>query len=157
MPASCSVDEHNVIDSYTKDDSQESTALSLCLHLTRAHFFSSHAHSQRVHSAAASPLSTALYTKEREGVTRDNSIVYDFYTLATRWTVHAKNRQLSDLYVLIKSLVTLPSRDLGERLVRVTSKCCSLYTSTLTLVQCLHFCAMLDILLQAYIEGSVHP
>ena len=34
---------------------------------TRAQFFASHTHSQRVHSAAAGPRSTALYTKEREG------------------------------------------------------------------------------------------
>ena len=31
-------------------------------------FLASHAHSQRVHSAAAIPLSTALYIREREGL-----------------------------------------------------------------------------------------
>ena len=36
----------------------------------------------------------------------NNSIVYDLYALATRWTVHYKNRQLRDLYVLMKSLVS---------------------------------------------------
>ena len=41
--------------------------MSLRLYFTRAQFFDSHAHSQRVHSAAASPLSTVFYTKEREG------------------------------------------------------------------------------------------
>ena len=50
-------------------------------------FFASHAHSQRVHLAAAGPLTTAFYTTERGGggggVTVDNSIVYDFYFLAT--------------------------------------------------------------------------
>ena len=38
-----------------KEDKQESTALSLNLHFTRAQFFASHARSQRVHSAAALP------------------------------------------------------------------------------------------------------
>ena len=42
---------------------------------------------------------------------RDNSFVYDFYAQAARWTVNAKNRQLSDLYVLIKSLVKLRERE----------------------------------------------
>ena len=46
---------------------QEISALTLSLNFTRAQFFASHAHSQRVHSAAAGPLSTAFYTKEREG------------------------------------------------------------------------------------------
>ena len=45
----------------------KSTALSLSLYFTRAQFFGSYAHTQRVHSAAAGPLSTAFYTKEREG------------------------------------------------------------------------------------------
>ena len=36
-------------------------------YFTRAQFLASHVHSQRVHSAAASPLLTAFYTKEWEG------------------------------------------------------------------------------------------
>ena len=52
--------------------------------------FRQHAHSQKVHSAAIGPLTTALYTTEQEGVRGDNSIVYDFYALAARWTLHAK-------------------------------------------------------------------
>ena len=36
------------------------------------------------------PLSTALYAIRTGGVRGDNSIVYDFYALAARWTVHAK-------------------------------------------------------------------
>ena len=51
----------------TNEDQQESPSLSLSLHFTRAQFVASHAHSQPVHSAAARPLSTALYNKEREG------------------------------------------------------------------------------------------
>ena len=43
-------------------DYQERSALSLSLHFTRAQFFASHAHSQRVLSVAAGPLTTALYT-----------------------------------------------------------------------------------------------
>ena len=43
-------------------------------------------------------------TKQTALVTRGNSIVCDFYALAARWTVLAKNRQLSDLYVLSTSL-----------------------------------------------------
>ena len=38
------------------------------------------------------------------GVTRDNSIVYDFYALAPQVECVRKNRQLSDFYVVIKSL-----------------------------------------------------
>ena len=37
-------------------------ALALSLQFTHAQFFASHAHSQRVHSAATDPLTTALYT-----------------------------------------------------------------------------------------------
>ena len=51
----------------SKEDYQESSALSLSLYFTGAQFFASNAHHQMVHSFAASPLSTALYTKEREG------------------------------------------------------------------------------------------
>ena len=64
--------------------------LSLSAYILPVHFFASHAHSHRVYSAAVSPLSSALYTKKKGKVTRDNSIVYDFYVLAARWTVHAK-------------------------------------------------------------------
>ena len=35
----------------------------------------------------------------------DNSIVYDFYSLAAKWTTHAKNLQSTDLTVLKESLV----------------------------------------------------
>ena len=54
-----------------------------------AQFIHSHADSQGVHSAAAGPLTTALYTRAGR-VSADNSIVYDFYALAARWTVHTK-------------------------------------------------------------------
>ena len=39
---------------YTKEDEQESSALSFSLYFTRAQFFANHVNSQRVHSAAAS-------------------------------------------------------------------------------------------------------
>ena len=73
--------------------------------------FPSYSYFHRVHSAATGPLSTALYTTEREGSRGKTSIVYVLYMYcpAGRWTVHAKNRQLEDLTVLIKSLV-LPWR-----------------------------------------------
>ena len=60
-------------------------ALTPSLHFTHTQFFVGHAHFQKVQSAAAGPLTTALHTTEREG---DNSIVYDFYFLAARWTVY---------------------------------------------------------------------
>ena len=37
------------------------------LHDTRAQFFASYSHFERVHSTAAEPLPTALYTTEKEG------------------------------------------------------------------------------------------
>ena len=73
----------------TIEDYQESSTLTLCLHFTPAQFFDMKAHSQRVLSAAAGPLTTAFYTAKQVGV-RDNSIVYDYYTLPARWTVEAK-------------------------------------------------------------------
>ena len=48
-------------------DLQESPVLTLSLHYTCAQFFASHAHSQRVHSAAAGSLTTALYSTARSG------------------------------------------------------------------------------------------
>ena len=42
-------------------DQQESSALTLSLHFTSAQFFANHPDSQRVHSAAAGPLTTAMY------------------------------------------------------------------------------------------------
>ena len=44
-----------------------------------AQFFASHSHYERMHSIAASPLPTALYTIEREGYRKITSIVYDLY------------------------------------------------------------------------------
>ena len=64
-----------------------------------------------MHSAAASLLLTAFILKrETGGVTRYNSIVYDFYALVTRGTVNAKIDNLV-IYVFIKSLVPLYHSD----------------------------------------------
>ena len=58
----------------------QSSALSL--HFASAQFFVSHAHSQRVHSAAAGQLTTALYTctTELEG-SREATALYTIFTL----------------------------------------------------------------------------
>ena len=71
--------------------------------MTSAQFFACQTHFQQVNSAATGLMMSALYTTG----SGDNSIVYNFYTLAARWTVACKNRQLMDLTVLIKSLVSL--------------------------------------------------
>ena len=47
-------------------------------------------HLQRLHSTAAGPLRTELYTTEREGERGTIAIISFFYRLAARWTVHAK-------------------------------------------------------------------
>ena len=39
----------------------------------------------------------------------DNSIVYDSYAVAARWTVHAKHSQLIDRTILIQSLIIVQS------------------------------------------------
>ena len=45
---------------YNKEGGLTRDLISNCLDFTRAQFFSGHAHSQRVYSAAAGPLTTAL-------------------------------------------------------------------------------------------------
>ena len=56
-------------------------------HFTHAQFFASHAHFLRVHLTAAVRC-IVYYGMGR--VTGDNSLLYEFYLLAARWTVHAK-------------------------------------------------------------------
>ena len=51
----------------SKEDQKEISALTLNLRFTCAQFIASHAHSERVHSAATGPLRTTMNTAEREG------------------------------------------------------------------------------------------
>ena len=66
------------------------TALTLSIHFTRAQYFVSKAHCQRMHSIAAGPLPTALIKYKMRGIALDNSIVYDFCFPTDRWNVHAQ-------------------------------------------------------------------
>ena len=76
----------------------------------------------KVHSAAAGLLTTALYRLLGNGKGKaDNSIVYDFYALAARWTVHAKNLQLADLIVIIKSLIKLKLKWLAHHSIQIAN------------------------------------
>ena len=88
----------NKQNNYTKQNTETDSdnipifkcSIILSLHFTRAQFFANHAHSQRVHLAAARPPSTALYIKERMGYLETTPLFTIFYALAARWTVHAK-------------------------------------------------------------------
>ena len=53
-------------------------------------FFTSHAQFQTVHSTAAGPLTTALYSTEREGLQRTTPLFTIFTFIPARWTVYAK-------------------------------------------------------------------
>ena len=70
---------------------------------TREQFFVSHAHSQRVHSAAAGLLKTALYTSERESKA-DTTPLCTILRSGRQVDCARKNLQLTDLIALIKSL-----------------------------------------------------
>ena len=77
------------------------TALSLSLYFALEQFFASHAHSQRVHSAAASPLSTALYTKEREGQRQTTPLftIFTIYRLKNTCIQNSKLAQAPTVHV----------------------------------------------------------
>ena len=72
----------------------------LSLHFTRAQFFASHSHFQRVHSFCPWPAAHCIVYYRTGGETGDNSIGYDLYCQTARWTVR-KKWQLADLTVLI--------------------------------------------------------
>ena len=63
----------------------------------------------------ASPLSTALYTKEREGNERQLNCLR-FLRSSRQVDCARKNRQLSDLYLVIKSLLICPYHTLKTKM-----------------------------------------
>ena len=78
-----------------------------------------HGHFQIVHSTAAGPLPTALYTKEREAHGRQFN--FSLFLLSSRHVDCArKSRQLMNLTVLIKSLALLQIEAKGRFSLLIT-------------------------------------